>query len=392
MKKLSIIMPFLNEQHEPIDTIESIYSTTSSRDFEILAIDDNSTDNQDPDRFLRFNEVIYIKNNERQGVDGCRNIGINRASSPNILIIDAHMRFKNDNWLNKIVNALDENPQTIFCSICLGVNVDTFDPNTSHDPSLHRGGGVDIKLFNIPKNLHNEREIIQLKWKRPNDTVEIYDIPCVMGANYFAKKDWLLYLRAFDGLRFWGSSEEYISLKSWLAGGNVKLLTSVSIGHIFRGASKFKSPYSTDSNYVLYNKLLLAYTLFDENLSYELISFVLEDNKYNRAYDLLNENINELQILKNYYKSIFIRDDQYLIDNNIIMYNKESVLNILMIKNINEIKEHNKNIQDKYKKMLNDLPEKLDDRLSAIQKDLIRRIKKYDDIIIKLDDDIKNMN
>ena len=42
MKKLTIVMPFLNEENEPLETIKSIYETAPRELFKIIVIDDCS--------------------------------------------------------------------------------------------------------------------------------------------------------------------------------------------------------------------------------------------------------------------------------------------------------------------------------------------------------------
>ena len=62
MKKISIIIPFLNEGNWPYKTIQSIYDTSDSQLFEVIAIDDGSKDNYD---FSKFPDVKYIRNMHR---------------------------------------------------------------------------------------------------------------------------------------------------------------------------------------------------------------------------------------------------------------------------------------------------------------------------------------
>ena len=68
-KQVSIIVPFLNEGVWPYKTIQSIYDTANHDLFDVIAINDNSKDNYD---FSKFPDVRYIKNDQRMGVDGCR--------------------------------------------------------------------------------------------------------------------------------------------------------------------------------------------------------------------------------------------------------------------------------------------------------------------------------
>ena len=44
------------------------------------------------------------------------------AKTPNILVLDAHMRFKQDGWLNKINNLIASEPDTMWCTTCSVLN------------------------------------------------------------------------------------------------------------------------------------------------------------------------------------------------------------------------------------------------------------------------------
>ena len=57
--------------------------------------------------------VRYICNKERLGVTVCRDFGVDEARSENVLIIDAHMRFRRDNWVEKGIEAIEKNPNPV---------------------------------------------------------------------------------------------------------------------------------------------------------------------------------------------------------------------------------------------------------------------------------------
>jgi len=386
MKKITIIIPFLNEGDEPINTIDSIYQTANPEDFEILAIDDVSFDNIDFSRFNKYKDVKFVRNEIRLGVDGCRDIAINMVTTPYVIIIDAHMRFRNDNWLNKIVDELEKDPMLLLCTKSTGLNEEnpnTWDINLIDDKDGDANCGVDIYPYLILQDSPYEKNIFDARWKkRQLDKGYMYEVPCVMGANYASSVNWLKHIRGFKGLLFWGASEQFISMKTWLAGGSVKVLTTVLIGHLYR--VKTSQGFTTELLYVLYNFLLMAYVLFDDIVSYNLLSYCLIDNRYKDSFKLLNENILELENDRKYYKSIFIKDVVYLesklnkfiinsdgIDNKITDYNikqnlKKGIENDLVIK---------RRIINTYKKQLDNLQtlDIGDDRRLALIDNIVNR-------------------
>ena len=257
MPKLSIIMPFLNEGEEPLRTVESIYDTCRAEDVEIIAIDDGS-DHHNTD-FSPYPAVRMVRNNARMGVHASVRRGISLAQTDSILRIDGHMRFRNDGWPERFEDALAREPETIFCTTCVGLREGQMDLSSA----TTRYYGADILLVNTDTpDASLAGHILEPKWtvEKPGDE---YEIPCVLGANYLYRKSWMEHLRGLDGLLKWGGEEVSMSLKTWMAGGRCKLLKDIEIGHRFRD----RAPYTTEMIHLYMNKLWMCWTLFPEPIA-----------------------------------------------------------------------------------------------------------------------------
>ena len=79
-------------------------------------------------------------------------------------------------------------------------------------------------------------------------------------------KDWFFHIKGLGQTMMWGSEEPILSVKSWFAGGDVRLMKSVKLGHKFRD----QSPYSTNFSHIHYNKIAYMYMLFPPEL-YEFL-------------------------------------------------------------------------------------------------------------------------
>lgn len=268
MPRLSIVMPFLNEGMEPLYTVRSILDTCGDpAQVEIIAVQDDPQFGVD---FTGYPQVVHVRNPSRMGTGVSRNIGVTRATSGCVLIIDAHMRFRHDNWVEQICTAVEDEPTTIFCTRCAVLNdqhMDVENPRKYYYGAnllfVNQETPASAPQFfdgDLPKVVRN---VIEPKWR----TQEKYgtdsgreEIPCVLGACYAFRKSWFNHLRGFNGLMSWGTSEPFLSLKSWMAGGTSKLLPSVTIGHLFRG----RSPFTTPIFHLIYNKLLVIRTVMPE--------------------------------------------------------------------------------------------------------------------------------
>jgi len=293
MKEITIIIPFLNEKEEIQNTIDSIYQTANSDLFDIIAIDDCSTINSP---VTSRPEIQIIKNKTRLGVDGCRQLGVSLAKTPYIVIIDAHMRF-NPKWLEKLLICLKKEPHTIWCTTCLGLGYGDMNINKPNGKYY----GADFLLINPNSSPDRPaREILEPKWKKKVQDGE-YEIPCVLGANYGFSKDWFNYIMGFSGLQMWGSSEPFLSIKSWLAGGCCKITTDIEIGHGFRS----NAPYTTNIWHLIYNKLFMCKTIFNNEFSDKMLKYFNNDCNFGFTMKEINKNSHIIKENQLYYNNIF---------------------------------------------------------------------------------------
>lgn len=293
MKKISIIMPHLNELQEPFNTIKSMYETANPEQFEVIAIDDFSKDIID---LSQFKNVKHIRNKQRMGVDWSRNLGVQTAQNKYCLVIDSHMRFRNDDWANKMIDYIDNNPKTLWCTVCCGLGYGRISM-ANHAGKYY---GADLKLLSDQEKDRPCRSVLEPKWASEKSGDE-YSISCILGANYFFDKEWFLYIHALKGLRSWGSSEPDMSLKNFLAGGDCRITKQIEIGHCFRD----NSPFTTSISHLVYNKIYLLKTIFPKELEDKLMTYIPKDTNYNSAMKMIEENKAEIESERAYFQSIF---------------------------------------------------------------------------------------
>ena len=106
MSKYSFIIPIYNEELTIAKVIQDIKKKCTDisniEKYEILVIDDNSTDNSG-NIVSEFNEVKYIKNLSNFGYGFSLKIGIRQAIYPNIIILDGDGTYPID-YLHKMID------------------------------------------------------------------------------------------------------------------------------------------------------------------------------------------------------------------------------------------------------------------------------------------------
>lgn len=294
MKKITIVIPFLNEGNWPTRTIQSIYDTADSSLFEIIAVDDGSKASSD---FSKFPDVKCVRNEPRKGVDGSRQLGAELADTDRILIFDAHMLcYPNTNWLNKVIDCVDREPTTAWCFTCVGIGYGTED--------IYKPQGkyyaADLKLYTEKEKDRPCRQIVEPVWasKKPDGEGEVQ---VILGANYAFSKKWFHHIHGLKGLKSWGTSEPFLSLKSWFSGGKCKIRTDVEMAHLFRD----NAPYTTVVADLVYNKIYLLKTIFPKELEDKLTDQMPKDSSFKFAMEMIERNKKEIENERKYYQTIF---------------------------------------------------------------------------------------
>lgn len=299
MRKLTIIIPFLNEGIEIENTLRSIRETVGNQ-VNILLINDASTDGCNYSEVTKTFHSEYYENEQRMGVAASRDLGISMIDTPYFLLLDGHMRFYDNEWATRIVEELEKDERVLLC--CQTKVLSMEDDTLREHPTRPASFGASIEFSSCSKFLDPE-----WIW-RANYQLEgtVHDIPCVLGAGYAASKEYWQYLKGLTGLKFYGSDETYISMKVWLEGGRCRLLEDVVIGHIYRHLAPYEFNYTSR----LYNKLLIAELLLPEDLKRKLFAWsklTLKNLHAESCLLLYNEQESILE-LKNYYQSIFTHD------------------------------------------------------------------------------------
>jgi glycosyltransferase involved in cell wall biosynthesis len=296
--ELSIIIPVHNEGAEFVKkTIDSIKSTIDVS-YEIIVIDDCS------DKHLLGVDIgnhVYCKV-QNEGVGSAFDTGMKYAKSENIFLMGCDIRFIKNGWASKMVNEIEKHPKSLICTsvvhLSAGTPALTFD--VSRQNFVYNGATILMAYgkedWNILKAewLPRESRMVKrgpelaMKMLKPygvnySDT-ECYEVPCILGAAYGVKKSWYNYIDGFWGHKKWGSLEPYISLKSWMFGGNCLTAPHIETAHIF---NETQGRHGTGFENLAYNSMLIAWLLFDKEDRIWLIRHLQEHEWVVKAKEMI---------------------------------------------------------------------------------------------------------
>ena len=112
---ISIVIPVYNTKEYLTQCIKSVLEQSFS-DYEVLLIDDGSTDGSDKicDNFTKKHKNIAVIHKENGGAASARNIGIKMAKGKYIHFIDSDDFLPTNDIYSKITSALSSNADIIF--------------------------------------------------------------------------------------------------------------------------------------------------------------------------------------------------------------------------------------------------------------------------------------
>lgn len=246
-KYFTVIVTFLNEGDEVGLTCKSVRETCGDK-VDIIVINDNSDDGYDYFNSLKQYNIRYYKNDERKGCTVCRHMAVSYCETPYFIILDAHCRFYTHDWLNKAIAIMERNDNSIYCC-----SVQYFYNEEDHKDNKNIIAYGAYFKFTKEAPLGAAWNVKNLA-KGDDDT---FVIPCLMGANYICSKRWWNHINGLEGITMWGRDEEFLSLKSYLAGGDVKCITNILTAH--KGRINNERPYVCYSTEVYHNEIAIAY-------------------------------------------------------------------------------------------------------------------------------------
>lgn len=246
---LSVVINNYADHAECDATIQSIRETNPF-EVDVVVIDDGS-----PEPYQCADPKARVYRCQRRiGCGPSRTLGVLRAKHEWVLIIDSHMRFV-PGWHEVVRLVTDYSKSTIWCGSCLGLRPRMMDVNQAG-----KGYFGATMLFSGPDvNAPGKWQVMEGKWA-PEQEGDHYPLAALMGASYLINREWFRRIDALSWLRMWGSDEPSMAIRTWMLGGEVRMLKGLKVGHQFRPRSFHSAPTGCQ----IYNKLRLAMTTMPE--------------------------------------------------------------------------------------------------------------------------------
>lgn len=237
---VSIIIINYNTLELTKNTIESVFEKTGELNYEIILVDNASTDGSV--EFFENNykdKIIFIKNNENLGFGRANNIGVKYAKGKYLFLLNSDTLLIN-NAIKILYDFMEKNND---CGVC-GGNLYTEEllPTSSYRKKMMGYEtefieplilGVSNRIFRLFKK--SEWNYPFFNFKDINLKVEI-----IIGADFFIRQDLYRELSGFDTDFFMYHEESEFCFRILRKGYKIYNVPTAKIIHLEGKSSKFK--------------------------------------------------------------------------------------------------------------------------------------------------------
>ena len=230
---LSVIIVNWNTKDLLSQCIESIKTHTERTSYEIIVVDNFSSDGSPEMVEKNFPDVFLIKNKKNRGFGRANNQGLAKAQGKYILFINSDVVVE-ENCLDEMLDFMEKNPDVGASSCKLTFPDGTLQHSCRKFPSLKTFFLMLLGVRYFFPNMKIFRYYLMLDWDHSN----IKEVDQIMGSFMLIRRDVLDQIGSFDE-RYWMYFEEVdLCLRMKKAGWKIVHYPYVSAVHFLSKSSE----------------------------------------------------------------------------------------------------------------------------------------------------------
>ena len=277
---VSIIFPAKNEGDNIKMTLDSLFSVKTNYLFEVIVVNDGSTDDCCAFLINNQNNNISLIETHGLGAANARNLGAKVAKGKYLIFCDAHLQFE-DWWIDRLLEPLIANKSDAV------------------SPAIASFENPDFIGYGQTLKFH-----LGIKWNTKQ--THLFETAVLPGGCFSISKEVFDNVGGFDtGFRTWGHEDVELSIKLWLFGYRCHCQPNVKVLHLFRKAHPYKVSYDD----VYYNLLRMAYSHFNHERIQKCKKMILNNKVTKIESEVIQDGVNKQRLF--YHKKRKHNDDWY---------------------------------------------------------------------------------
>lgn len=253
---VSIIIVNYNTQKLTQACIESIINNTHNINFEIILIDNSSTDGSQ-DFFQNFNNIVFIKSDKNLGFGKANNLGYNIAKGKYIFLLNSDTIILN-NAIKIFYDKMETLPNKVAFSGCLLLESDENSIATSYG-IFPKFEDIFSELYSmyLTKFINNTTKISKNESTLNEET---FIVDYIIGADLFIRKNVIDLYGLFDPSFFMYYEETELQYRYNKFGYESRIISGPKIVHLEPNLkTQTKKVYSTQNRYIYFEGMFVYF-------------------------------------------------------------------------------------------------------------------------------------
>ena len=328
---ISVIIACYNDQYWLYRSVEKLYEGQDTNSFEVIVVDDCSTIPVTVEGF----PVRVLRNAVHQGVGYSFDRGVKQAVGDTIVLMGSDVLVKNRSWHSEAETWAKAYPNAIGCAVSYCLKPTCLDFDAENMKKIYGASivwlGTSFKHPFGMESMPGEFCLDIINASSLSSPIQGRGdiVPCIIGAFYVTTKSFYQSINGWDtdgglskGHQHWGGLEPWISIKTWLAGGECRVIKSLEVGHVYGRLTHtggVMSNRGVRADLRWYNKLFMVHTLFMEDEKKGLLGMMDRlykehggaDKNLGRAKKLISDNKEWIDVVMERNDLLFVGEYGY---------------------------------------------------------------------------------